>query len=72
MTGPTGCGKSTSLFCFLSALNSLDRKIVTIEDPVENRLEGALQIAVKPEIWVTFASTLRSVLRGDPNVIMVG
>ncbi len=72
VTGPTGCGKSTSLFCFLSALNSEDRKIVTIEDPVENRLEGALQIAVKPEIDLTFASGLRSILRGDPNVIMVG
>ncbi|NRB74419.1 MAG: Flp pilus assembly complex ATPase component TadA [Verrucomicrobiales bacterium] len=72
VTGPTGCGKSTSLFCFLSRLNSEDRKIVTIEDPVENRLEGALQIAVKPEIDLTFASGLRSVLRGDPNVIMVG
>ncbi len=72
VTGPTGCGKSTSLFCYLSALNSEDRKIVTIEDPVENRLEGALQIAVKPEIDLTFASGLRSVLRGDPNVIMVG
>lgn len=72
VTGPTGCGKSTSLFCFLSALNSEDRKIVTIEDPVENRLEGAVQIAVKPEINLTFASGLRSILRGDPNVIMVG
>ncbi|MDF1859689.1 MAG: GspE/PulE family protein [Verrucomicrobiales bacterium] len=72
VTGPTGCGKSTSLFCFLSVLNSEDRKIVTIEDPVENRLEGAVQIAVKPEIDLTFASGLRSVLRGDPNVIMVG
>ncbi len=72
VTGPTGCGKSTSLFCFLSELNSEDCKIVTIEDPVENRLEGALQIAVKPEIDLTFASGLRSILRGDPNVIMVG
>lgn len=72
VTGPTGCGKSTSLFCFLSELNSEDTKIVTIEDPVENRLEGALQIAVKPEIDLTFASGLRSVLRGDPNIIMVG
>lgn len=72
VTGPTGCGKSTSLFCFLSVLNSEDTKIVTIEDPVENRLEGAVQIAVKPEINLTFASGLRSVLRGDPNVIMVG
>jgi type II secretory ATPase GspE/PulE/Tfp pilus assembly ATPase PilB-like protein len=72
VTGPTGCGKSTSLFCFLSVLNSEDKKIVTIEDPVENRLEGAVQIAVKTEIGLTFASGLRSVLRGDPNVIMVG
>jgi len=72
VTGPTGCGKSTSLFCFLSVLNSEERKIVTIEDPVENRLEGAVQIAVKPDIGLTFASGLRSVLRGDPNVIMVG
>ncbi len=72
VTGPTGCGKSTSLFCFLSALNSDESKIVTIEDPVENRLPGALQIAVKPEIDLTFASGLRSILRGDPNVIMVG
>jgi type II secretory ATPase GspE/PulE/Tfp pilus assembly ATPase PilB-like protein len=72
VTGPTGCGKSTSLFCFLSVLNSEDKKIVTIEDPVENRLEGAVQIAVKAEIGLTFASGLRSVLRGDPNVIMVG
>ena len=72
VTGPTGCGKSTSLFCFLSVLNSEDRKIVTIEDPVENRLEGAVQIAVKADIGLTFASGLRSVLRGDPNVIMVG
>jgi type II secretory ATPase GspE/PulE/Tfp pilus assembly ATPase PilB-like protein len=53
-------------------LNSEDKKIVTIEDPVENRLEGAVQIAVKAEIGLTFASGLRSVLRGDPNVIMVG
>lgn len=72
VTGPTGCGKSTSLFCFLSVLNNEDTKIVTIEDPVENRLEGAVQIAVKPEINLTFASGLRSILRGDPNVIMVG
>jgi len=72
VTGPTGCGKSTSLFCFLSVLNSDDTKVVTIEDPVENRLAGALQIAVRPEIGLTFASGLRSILRGDPNVVMVG
>jgi type II secretory ATPase GspE/PulE/Tfp pilus assembly ATPase PilB-like protein len=72
VTGPTGCGKSTSLYCFLSALNNDSRRIVTIEDPVENKLEGVVQIAVKPEIDLTFAGGLRSILRGDPNVIMVG
>ncbi len=72
LTGPTGCGKSTSLYTFLSALNTKDRRIVTIEDPVEHKLPGVVQIAVKPEIELTFARALRSVLRGDPNVIMVG
>jgi general secretion pathway protein E len=72
VTGPTGSGKSTSLYCFLSVLNSESRRIVTIEDPVENKLEGVVQIAVKPEINLTFAAGLRSILRGDPNVIMVG
>ncbi|MCB1079717.1 MAG: type II/IV secretion system protein, partial [Verrucomicrobiae bacterium] len=72
VTGPTGSGKSTSLYCFLSVLNSEQRRIVTIEDPVENKLEGVVQIAVKPEINLTFAAGLRSILRGDPNVIMVG
>lgn len=72
LTGPTGCGKSTSLYTFLASLNTKDRRIVTIEDPVEHRLHGVVQIAVKPEIELTFASALRSVLRGDPNVIMVG
>lgn len=72
VTGPTGCGKSTSLYTFLSSLNSVQRRIVTIEDPVENKLPGVVQIAVKPEIDLTFASGLRSILRGDPNVIMVG
>lgn len=72
LTGPTGCGKSTSLYTFLSSLNTKDRRIVTIEDPVEHKLPGVVQIAVKPEIDLTFARALRSVLRGDPNVIMVG
>ena len=72
VTGPTGCGKSTSLYTFLSALNTKERRIVTIEDPVEHRLEGVMQIAVKPEINLTFANALRSILRGDPNVVMVG
>ena len=72
LTGPTGCGKSTSLYTFLSSLNTKERRIVTIEDPVEHKLPGVVQIAVKPEIDLTFARCLRSVLRGDPNVIMVG
>ena len=72
VTGPTGSGKSTTLYSFLRVLNTKDTRIVTIEDPVENKLDGVVQIAVKPEINLTFASGLRSILRGDPNVIMVG
>ncbi len=72
VTGPTGCGKSTSLYTFLSSLNTHERRIVTVEDPVEYQLPGVIQIAVKPEIDLTFANGLRSILRGDPNVIMVG
>jgi len=72
VTGPTGCGKSSTLYTFLRELNTRDRRIVTIEDPVENKLDGVVQIAVKPEIDLTFAAGLRSILRGDPNVIMVG
>ena len=72
VTGPTGCGKSTTLYTFLSSLNTKERRIVTVEDPVEYKLSGVIQIAVKPEINLTFANGLRSILRGDPNVIMVG
>ena len=72
VTGPTGSGKSTTLYTFLRELNTKERRIVTIEDPVENKLDGVVQIAVKPEIGLTFAAGLRSILRGDPNVIMVG
>jgi type II secretory ATPase GspE/PulE/Tfp pilus assembly ATPase PilB-like protein len=72
ITGPTGSGKSTSLYTFLSQLNTEHRRIVTIEDPVEHKLAGVVQIAVKPEIDLTFAAGLRSILRGDPNVVMVG
>ena len=72
VTGPTGCGKSTSLYTFLSSLNVKERRIVTIEDPVEHKLDGVIQIAVKPEIDLSFATALRSILRGDPNVVMVG
>ncbi len=72
LTGPTGCGKSTSLYTFLSMLNTMERRIVTVEDPVEHKLSGVMQIAIKPEIDLTFALALRSILRGDPNVIMIG
>lgn len=72
VTGPTGSGKSSTLYTFLRELNTRDRRIVTIEDPVENKLDGVVQIAVKPEINLTFSAGLRSILRGDPNVIMVG
>ncbi len=72
LTGPTGCGKSTSLYCFLSSINFVQRRIITIEEPVEYRLPGVLQIDVKPEIDLTFAKGLRHILRQDPNVVMVG
>ncbi|MEM0896801.1 MAG: ATPase, T2SS/T4P/T4SS family [Verrucomicrobiota bacterium] len=72
ITGPTGSGKSTTLYTFLSELNKPETRIVTIEDPVENKLEGVMQIAVKPEIDLTFARGLRSILRGDPNIVMIG
>ena len=72
VTGPTGSGKSTSLYSFLSSINSVSRRIITIEEPVEYRLPGVSQIDVKPEIDLTFAKGLRHILRQDPNVIMVG
>ncbi|MFZ1735582.1 MAG: GspE/PulE family protein, partial [Candidatus Moraniibacteriota bacterium] len=72
MTGPTGSGKSTTLYGFLSILNKEERNIVTLEDPVEYFLDGINQSQVKPEIGYTFASGLRSILRQDPNVLMVG
>ncbi len=72
ITGPTGSGKSTSLYSFLSALNKPETRIVTVEDPVENKLPGVMQIAVKSEIGLTFASGLRSILRADPNIVMLG
>ncbi|MCS7062849.1 MAG: GspE/PulE family protein [Methylacidiphilales bacterium] len=72
ITGPTGSGKSTTLYTFLTTLNTTERRIVTIEDPVEHKLPGVVQIAVKPEIDLTFAKGLRSILRGDPNVVMIG
>jgi general secretion pathway protein E/type IV pilus assembly protein PilB len=72
VTGPTGSGKSTSLYSFLSSINAVSRRIITIEEPVEYRLAGVSQIDVKPEINLTFANGLRAILRQDPNVVMVG
>jgi len=72
VTGPTGSGKSTSLYAFLSTINSVHKRIITVEEPVEYELKGINQIAVRPEIGLTFAMGLRHILRQDPNVIMVG
>jgi general secretion pathway protein E len=72
VTGPTGSGKTTTLYSALTQLNSPTRKIITVEDPVEYRLAGIEQIQVKPQIGLNFAAMLRSILRHDPNVIMVG
>ena len=72
VTGPTGSGKTTTLYTALHTLNTPDRKILTVEDPVEYQLEGINQIQVKPQIGLSFANALRSILRQDPDVIMVG
>jgi len=72
VTGPTGSGKTTTLYSVLSMLNSEEDKIITIEDPVEYQIEGLNQIQIKPDIGLTFASALRSILRHDPDIIMVG
>lgn len=72
MTGPTGSGKSTTLYTLLKILNNDERNIITLEDPVEYFIEGMNQSQIKPEIGYTFASGLRTILRQDPNVIMVG
>ena len=72
VTGPTGSGKSTSLYAFLSTINSVTKRIITIEEPVEYELKGINQIPVRSDIGLTFAVGLRHILRQDPNVIMVG
>ncbi len=71
-TGPTGSGKSTTLYACLSRINSPEKNIITIEDPIEYQLRGVGQMQVNPKIDLTFASGLRSILRQDPDVIMVG
>jgi general secretion pathway protein E len=72
VTGPTGSGKTTTLYASLRHMNTGDRKILTVEDPIEYQLEGINQVQVKPQIGLTFANALRSFLRQDPDVIMVG
>jgi general secretion pathway protein E len=72
VTGPTGSGKTTTLYAALSRINSIDKNIITIEDPVEIQLPGVGQIEVNPKIGLTFAAGLRSVLRQNPDVILVG
>jgi general secretion pathway protein E len=72
VTGPTGSGKTTTLYAALSKINTIDKNIITIEDPIEYQLHGVGQIQVNPRIELTFASGLRSILRQDPDVIMVG
>jgi general secretion pathway protein E len=72
ITGPTGSGKSTTMYAALQQLNTSERKIITVEDPVEYQMEGVNQIQAKPQIGLTFASALRSIVRQDPDVIMIG
>jgi len=72
VTGPTGSGKTTTLYTALLELNTEDKKILTIEDPIEYHLSGINQVQVKPQIGLSFASALRSFLRQDPDVMMIG
>ncbi|MFN3593342.1 MAG: GspE/PulE family protein [Thiobacillaceae bacterium] len=72
VTGPTGSGKTTTLYASLAALNSVERKIITVEDPVEYRLPGVMQVQINDKIDLTFARALRSILRQDPDVVLVG
>jgi len=72
ITGPTGSGKSTTLYASLAVLNQPDKNIITLEDPIERRMEGLTQVQVNAKAGMTFASGLRSILRNDPDTIMVG
>ena len=72
VTGPTGCGKTTTLYSALSAINVVETKIITTEDPVEYDIEGLIQVQINPDIGLTFARCLRHILRQDPDVILVG
>jgi type IV pilus assembly protein PilB len=72
VTGPTGCGKTTTLYSALNELNDIETKIITTEDPVEYDVDGLIQVQMKPDIGLVFARCLRSILRQDPDVILVG
>jgi type II secretory ATPase GspE/PulE/Tfp pilus assembly ATPase PilB-like protein len=72
VTGPTGSGKSTTLYSIINQMNTPERNIITLEDPVEYELNGITQIQARPEIGLTFASGLKSVLRQSPDIVMVG
>jgi type IV pilus assembly protein PilB len=72
VTGPTGCGKTTTLYSALSELNDIEVKIITTEDPIEYDIDGLVQVPINPDINVTFANSLRSILRHDPDIILVG
>jgi general secretion pathway protein E len=72
VTGPTGSGKTTTLYTSLLRLNSPEKKLFTVEDPIEYQLEGVNQVQIKPQIGLSFAQVLRSILRQDPDIIMIG
>jgi general secretion pathway protein E len=72
VVGPTGSGKTTTLYCALMMLNSVENKIITVEDPIEYQVRGVTQMQVKPAIGLTFASGLRHIVRQDPDIILVG
>ena len=72
VTGPTGSGKSTTLYSIISQLNTVERNIITVEDPVEYLIEGLTQVQANPDIGLTFAEGLKAMLRQSPDVVMVG
>lgn len=72
VTGPTGSGKSTTLYASLAAVDKVEKNVITVEDPVEYRMEGVNQIQINPKAGLTFASGLRSILRSDPDIVMIG
>ncbi len=72
VTGPTGCGKTTTLYSALNSLNDIETKIITTEDPVEYDLDGVVQVQIRADVGLTFAACLRSILRQDPDIVLVG